>query len=248
MSQFIEHVVEPDTLLLAWQAPDHMKNRRRWLVARVNVSNAEWTLTYLRERDFEQANSGASYDEVRKLGYEGYPAFALSEQHHPKSVRAALMRRVPPRTRPDFPVYLAQFGFSGDADVSDAVLLAYTGGKLPSDGFSFAPELQIAMAVGDLIFDLAGTRYYVNESCSVRVGDPLSFRREPENTFDRDAIEVLCRDYRIGYINRLQARAFSYWMDHRSVEASIQRLNGRPGEPKVYAFVRVRPRKEPLAA
>ena len=251
MEQFVEHVVEPDRLLLAWQAPDHMKNRRRWVVGLVEVRSEPWTLVYLHGTAFEEANPGATYAELISLGFEGYPAFAIRGGSGPfdRGVREAFLRRLPPRSRPDFSSYIRRFGFHDGMKLSDAALLAYTEAKLPSDGFSLVGELKPEIAIGDFIFDLAGTRYQdFGDVCPAAPGDLLQLRKEPTNKFDSGAIEVLWKDSRVGYVNRLQAKAVGYWMDHRKIQVIVQRINGRPGNPKIYALVHVRPQNGSLAA
>lgn len=248
MKQTVEHVVEPSALLLAWQAPDHLRNRRRWLVARIDVSDLEWHLTYLKGADFAVANPGASYDTLSSLGYCGYPAFALKHDQHDEGVRAAIMRRLPPRKRSDFGMFLEHFGLTQATALSDAALAAYTGAKVPSDGFSIAGEYDANLAIGDLVLEVAGTRHQMPADCKLTVGDRIEFEREPHNEQDPKAIAMYAQGCRIGYVNRLQADIFGYWLAHRHLDASVQRVNGKPGEPRVFAFIRVRPRTQNLAA
>lgn len=251
MEYFVEHIVEPEHLLLAWQAPDHMENRRRWVVARVDVQSEPWKLEYLYGEVFQLANSGAPYEEMLALGYEGYPAFSrmANRTHFEKGVQDAFMRRLPPRSRADFQSYIQRFGFKDGAGLSDAALLAYTEAKLPSDGFSLVGELKPELQFGDLTLDVAGTRYQpFGDSCPARPGDRLHLRREPGNAYDPQAIEILWGEERLGYVNRIQAPVVGYWLANRSVRAIVQRVNGRSGNPKIYVLLQVRPLNSILAA
>lgn len=251
MDTFVEHIVEPKILLLAWQAPDHMNNRRRWVVAKVDVQTENWTLRYLSSDEFKKANAGKTLEQVLSLGFEGYPAFyrRATQTSFDRGVREAFMRRLPPRTRSDFPEYLRRFGFRDGASLSDAAILAYTEAKLPSDGFSLVGELQLEMTVGDLMLDVAGARYQeFGDTCPAKPGDKLRLRKEPTNEHDPLAIEVLWHDQRLGYVNRLQAPVIGHWMDTRKMTAIVQRVNGRSGNPKVYVLLQVRPSTDQLAA
>ena len=251
MQTFVKHIVEPEHLLLVWQAPDHMKNRRRWVVGRVDVRSTPWSMRYLIGSEFEAANQGATFEEVASLGYEGYPAFFRKGEKvsFDAGVHEAFMRRLPPRNRPDFLTYLQRFGFADALGLSDAALLAYTEGKLPSDGFSLVGELRSEILIGDLMLDLAGTRYQdFGDECPAKPGSELKLRREPDNAFDPNAIQVMWGDQRIGYVNRTQAPAVGFWMDHRKITAILHRINGRAGNPKVYVLLRVRPDNHQLAA
>lgn len=242
MTQLVEHIVEPSVLLLAWQAPDHLRNRRRWLVAKIDVASSVWTLTYLTGSAFEHANGGASYSQLEALGYEGYPAFSTSRASvHQHGVREAILRRLPPRQRSDFGIYAQQFGLSAGGAISDAALAAYTGAKVPSDGFSIAAELERSTMIGDLVLEVAGARHQIPDDCALRVSDPLELRPEPDNEHDQRAIAVYSVSCRIGYINRLQTDALHFWLSHRSIVATIQRVNGRAGSPRVHALIKVRP-------
>jgi hypothetical protein len=60
MDQYVDHIVEPKRLLLAWQAPDHMGNRRRWVVGHVDVGSTPWQMSYLKGEGFEKANLHAA--------------------------------------------------------------------------------------------------------------------------------------------------------------------------------------------
>lgn len=251
METFVEHIVEPTKLLLVWQAPDHMANRRRWAVACVDVAFESWQLRYFDETEFSVANAGASLDEPMELGFEGYPAFyrRAKQAVFTSGVREALMRRLPPRTRADFTEYVRRFGFKDAKNISDAALLAYTEGKLPSDGFSLVGELERSLQVGDIILDVAGARYQsFGEACPALPGEPLSLKREPDNEHDPQAIEIYWKGLKVGYVNRMQAEVVGYWMEHRKVSLVVQRVNGRVGNPKIYAMLKVRPTSERLAA
>ncbi len=251
MDTFIEHIVEPTRLLLAWQAPDHMSNRRRWAVATVEVATEPWSLRYFSREEFSVANGGVLFDDLLKLGFEGYPAFARKtrKSEFDSGVREAFMRRLPPRSRTDFAEYVRRFGFKDAEKISDAALLAYTEAKLPSDGFSLVGELEKSLLVGDFVLDIAGTRYQdFGDFCPAKPGDLLTLRKEPTNAHDPSAVEIFWGDVKIGYVNRMQAPTIGYWIDHREIHLIVQRVNGRTGSPKVYALLRVRPAKNRLAA
>ena len=243
--------MEPEELILAWQAPDHMLNRRRWTVATVDVRSSPWVLQYLEGSEFSSWNSGAPLERAIALGFEGYPAFFRKARQYTfgVGVHEALMRRLPPRNRPDFQAYLQRFGFKNGENLSDAALLAYTEAKLPSDGFSLVGRLREELAVGDIVLDVAGARYQsFGEACPAKPGDELSLRKEPTNEHDQSAIEILWNGLRIGYVNRVQASTVAYWIDHRAIRITVQRVNGRVGSPKIYALLQVRPRKRLVAA
>ena len=58
-----------------------------------------------------------------------------------------------------------------------------------------------------------------------KLGDTLTLKRAPENTFDKHAVEVHWRDHMIGHIPSIQNTAISQMMDRgEQLTASITQL------------------------
>jgi hypothetical protein len=144
MEPWIEHVDEPARLILAWQAPDPEKDRLRWAVGELSRATGVATFKYFDGDEFTRLNSGRRQDELRAAGFRGYPAFDVL--HTPSGefsdgVLEAFLRRVPPRSRSDFPRYLEHFRLRSSDGIGPFALLAVTEAKLPSDGFSLIDPL-----------------------------------------------------------------------------------------------------------
>ena len=243
MANWIEIAPEPTSLFLAWQAPDHMGDRFRWAVGLLERSAAgDCSLRYLQPGlDFETHNQGRRFEEVLKLGYQGYPAFSLRRERHSVGVLSALMRRLPPPSRPDFAEYKRQFRLPPYLFVSNFALLGRTEAKLPGDGFSVVDPLDGSVQHCDLMLEMVGHRYYAEEN-QLAVGDSVELRPEPENEHDPNAVVIqMVNGLKVGCINRLQTAAFRQWLSETRVTAVVERLNGRPGKPRAFIFVRVRP-------
>ena len=62
---------------------------------------------------------------------------------------------------------------------------------------------------------LAGSQYYAlgAQWQQMRVGDPLTLVREPDNRHDRHAIRVEWRGHKLGYVPRAENRAVAAAMD-----------------------------------
>jgi len=233
-------------MYLAWQAPDHLGNRFRWAVGVVERSAAGCSLRYLEPGvEFEVPNQGRSAEEIQRLGFVGYPGFPWKPRTYREGVLEAFLRRLPPRDRADFSAYLEQFRLPAQVRISDFALLAYTGAKLPSDGFSLVDPLDVDAETCDLLIEIAGFRYYGG---ALQPGDAVRFEPEPDNATDPQAIAVMHDDRRIGYVNRLKAPTFSVWLQNRSVSGLIERLNGNPDRPRAFVFVTVRPLPRVAAA
>jgi hypothetical protein len=240
MENWIEQVSEPRLLYLAWQAPDHLNDRHRWAIGVLTPTGNDCILRYIYAGHyFESINLDRNFNELLALGYEGYPAFPLRRELHPR-VMSTFLRRLPPRTRSDFDEYKYRFRLGSKLSISNFALLGRTEAKLPSDGFSVVDPLDAEADQCDLMLEIAGYRYYCKDTHLV-VGTPVTIQPEPQNRFDRNAVEVCVGDNKIGNINRLQAGTFRRWLATRKVSAVIEYLNGQADKPRAFVFVRVRP-------
>lgn len=236
---WIENICEPRRLFLAWQAPDHAGDRFRWAVGEVTAS-PQIQLRYYTGDEFASHNQGRSVSDIEHLGYRGYPGFRTRVLTHTDGVAESLMRRLPPRSRSDFDEYRKHFRLSATLAVSDFALLAYTEAKLPSDGFSVVNPLDCGEITFELMLEVAGARYYTNDTPRLQIGQQVQFVAEPDNHFDANAIMVCVAGFKIGYVNRLQAKAFRRWLGTADLQAVVERINGTSDRPRIFLFVRVR--------
>ncbi len=232
----IEHLVEPDRILLSWQALAS-KNRSRFVVGELVRKGDKVTLRYFSDsKDFQQAIAD---------GFTGYPAFQVQEgvTQYDNQVLDAFIRRLPPRTRSDFSRYLELRGLNPKAQISDFALLGYSGARLPDDGFELIHPFDNADGAFEFIVEVAGFRH----ESEVAVDDiPLeanvSFIPEPSNTVDDMAIRIELNGQKLGYVDRGRLDLF-----HRHLQAGHQltgevtRKNGTPARPLLYIYTRVVP-------
>lgn len=228
----IENLVEPRRLLLAWQRPLAGRERRsRHIVGEIELTGNSAVFRYLENLP--------DYQQAQREGFLGFPAFAIGDKVYTSGVLDAFMRRLPPRKREDFSEYLAQFRLPTPFTGSDMALLGYTGAKLPGDGFEIIPDLADADPPLELVMEVAGFRHQKVAVSSLSVGEPITLVAEPDNTAHPGAIAVLHRAGRIGYIAKPCCPAVANWLRGYTVEASIDRLNGKPQRPLIYLFVKV---------
>jgi hypothetical protein len=74
---------------------------------------------------------------------------------------------------------------------------------------------------------LAGFQYYQGEQLweEIKVGDPLTLAREPENAHDSYAVRVEWRGQKLGYVPRRENQAVAQHMDRGgNVEARVSKL------------------------
>lgn len=74
---------------------------------------------------------------------------------------------------------------------------------------------------------LAGFRYHEGKRLwdELKVGDPLTLTREPDNPYDTKAIRVDWQGHKLGYVPRKENDAVARFMDNgQKLEARIVRL------------------------
>jgi hypothetical protein len=231
----LTYIVEPEGLLLLWQpAGGNTLGLTRRIVGKILVDPFGVTVfRYLRnDEDFAAACS---------QGFQGFPAFDLKTEETREGVVAALLRRLPPRGREDFDQYLAQHGLPTPFPFSDLALLAYTGARLPSDGFCVVPVFPAGVSRCDYVTEVAGLGYtFDGDVSSIQPDDQVQFFVEPSNQVDQDAVAIYLGARKLGFVNRGLRRAFNDWIEHRNVSGYIFRVNGSSQRPRVFVRVNVR--------
>lgn len=230
----INHLFEPNRLFLVWQRPlASSEPRPRRVVAEILSTGKGVTFRYLAGTD--------DFDKALAEGFKGFPAFnpdGHAGEYH-EGVLEAFVRRLPPRKREDFSNYLAQYRLPEKFSGSDMAFLAYTGAKLPSDGFELVPDLIDSAPPLEFFLEVAGFRHQGIPSQAIAVDDPVRLVKEPGNPHDPMAITVEHALGRIGYLASPYCGAVSRWLESSSVETSIERINGNPERPLVYIFLKV---------
>ena len=237
----IEHPQHTRRALLAWQRPLGSPGRRdRHAVAELVQMQDCLEFRYLDDEALEPA---------RQDGFTAYPGLPFDSNELSKIAEEVLIRRLPPRDRPDFGEILRRFGLPSDADYPALTLLAYTGARLTGDSFSVCETFDGFELPFTYLFDVAGSRNDQNRCDEPGSGEQLYFEREPDNSHDRDAIRIVRADgTRVGYVNRLQTGPVGRWLDDARIDASVFRTNGRIEYPRLFVLAEVASMAQSLAA
>ncbi len=118
-------------------------------------------------------------------------------------------------------------------------LLAYTGAKLPGDGFEIIPDLTGIAPPLEFVIEVAGFRYHDIPASALRLGDFVNLVPEPENQTDNKAIAVEHAMGKIGYVPGPYCSSVAGWLERYGVTATVKRINGKPERPLIYLFLRV---------
>lgn len=232
--RFIDHIIEPEKLLLSWQAQSS-NMRSRFIVGELLLQNGNVTLNYF--------SSSEDYKNAVALGFIGYPAFPAKSVTHNNLVIEAFMRRLPPRSRRDFIRFLELRGISSNTQISDFTLLGYTGAKLPDDGFELVHPFSNVESEFELIIQIAGFRHNTEVSTDeINIGDAITFVQEPENKNDCHAIRIDLDGNKLGYVDRGRTALFEkYLQGNYQIEGEICRKNGVPERPLIYIYSSIKP-------
>lgn len=233
MTRFIEHLVEPQHLLLYWQARES-KQRSRYRVGQLEKRDGQVVLKY----DLQSSEMA----EAREMGFHGYPAFPLKQAEHSHQVMAAFNRRLPPRNRQDFSRYLELRAIPADAEISDFALLGYSGAKLPNDGFELVHPFDDPPDAFEVLVEVAGFRHESEwEADKLQPGDNVRFVAEPGNPVDDRAIRMESAGKKLGYAPRGHLDMLHRMLDRGAVlEGEVFRINGSPERRLVYVLTRIR--------
>lgn len=234
--KYIEHLVEPDRLLLTWQAQES-ERRSRYLVGELLRADDRVVLNYFKDT--------ADYQEASAHGFKGYPAFQAKSgiTTYDSHVMEAFVRRLPPRSRRDFPRFLELRGIQAGASMSDFALLGYAGAKLPDDGFELVHPFDDVDGPFEFIIEIAGFRYNSEVSADeLAAGSPVSFARESTNAYDPRAIRIEMNGKKLGYVDRGRLGLFHSHLDAGdTIVGEVNRKNGTAERPLIYIYTAITP-------
>jgi len=237
--RYIEHIVEPERLLLSWQTSQPGKDRGRMFVGEFIRNGEDADLVYLPD--------SADFKKAKSLGFEGYPGFNTNREKYDQ-VLFAFMKRLPPRSRGDFGKYLDSLRIRMDAKISNFALLGYSGAKLPDDDFTVIHTFENGVPPFEFLLHVQGYRYYVEQLpfASIKLEQEAIFQAERENPADLKAIKIVLNGVRAGYVCRGLTESFHKWFAAgHAVSANVERINGTHKLPEIYLYVSVETSIEP---
>jgi len=230
MSTLIKKIFEPKCLVLTWRSPN--PDGGYFSIAKIQrLENGNIEFSYLVDNE--------EYKKALSLGFKEYSAFRKEKIKYTDHVLEMFTRRLPSRKRADFKDYLKQIGIDPSVEISDFALLAYSSAKLATDNFKIINTLDDLTMPCEIIMEVAGVRYYVKDKTSINIGDSVSFKEEPTNIYDKNAIQIIHADKVIGYVSKVQCKQFKYTLKKNNVEATVLKMNGTELRPTLYLKVNI---------
>ena len=238
--KLIENIFEPKKVMLVWQANDNKFQRAtgaRFIVGEIINSDNGTSLHYYNNGDTNKA---------KELGFNGLTTYPYKESHtYNGDISAALSKRLPPTTRPDYKDFLRSFRISPESAThsSPLALLAYTRGEIAGDGFSFYPALDNMDLPFQITFEIAGFRYnglkhFKNPT--VLKNENVKLELDQDNMHDEQAVKIMLDERVLGYVPKgMRAFIGSLIPTHIQI-ASIEKVNGTAERPRILVFLEVR--------
>jgi len=230
--RYIEHIIEPEKLLLSWQAREG--ERQRMFVAELVRNGDDADLVYLKNSE--------EFSKAQHLGFKEYPGFSIEKDIY-KNVLTSFMKRLPPRSRGDFCRFLDALRIKSVAEISNFALLGYSRAKLPDDDFTVIHPFGNALPPFEFMLPVQGYRYYKERLPLGSLSDEMQacFEAEPSNEHDPKAIKIIINGVTAGYVCRGLTSSFHKWLqDGLTITANVERINGTQEKPAVYLYVSVK--------
>ena len=100
-------------------------------------------------------------------------------------------------------------------------MLAHTQGILPTDNYEFLAEFNSSKDL-KFITEISGLSKYKISSDILKKGDVLSYKKEPNNSYDKYAVKVFKNKVCLGYIKIIHNRIFH--RSNKEFKVSVQHI------------------------
>ncbi len=182
-----------DKIYLSWRVG---KGSPRIMVGILEEKDSGVVFQYLKE----------GVERARQYGFRGYPGLALEQTVHEKNVLDLFSKRIINFERTDTKWLLEFWEVDQSLKEDTLYMLAMTQGKMQTDSFeflaSFIPDNGLSF-----VTDIAAITHYGFDLDTLRKGDFLTFKTEPDNPKDPKAVEVYFEDKK----NELKEKQTSNW-------------------------------------
>lgn len=183
-------------LYMSWRRG---RSHRRILVGEVSLSADSVTFQYI--------PSGVK--EAQQYGFTCYPDFPDTSEGKLYDINVAriLSLRTNSAERSDIASYYNFWEISTEEAKNPICVLGHTCGSLATDNFEFLAEFESIKGIV-LVTELAGLSDRSIPTENLKVGDVLTWKKEPDNEYDDKAVKLFKDGEEIGYVKRIHSHIF----------------------------------------
>ncbi len=181
-----ENIKSEDNLLVIWQ---DNTNKLRHVIGKLTKTNS-YEFQYVKQE----------MPDLIKKGFKNLIAFPdLEKKYSSDKLFSVFSSRLPDKRRVDIKDILSMYELE---NYDEFELLKRSGGRLPTDSLEFVEPIYLSDKYIKRQFYIAGTKYYLDKSSFdlLKRNMSLSYRTEPNNSVDENAVQILCQGKVIGYI------------------------------------------------
>ena len=202
-----------DYLYLIWKSEN---TRRQYIVGQL-TKNSQYEFQYS--------------EEVQAAIEDGFRPLLcfqnLDEVYKNDKLFPVFKSRLPDRRRKDIKAILDKYGLE---EYDDYLLLKRSGTRLPIDRLEFIDPILNSNENVTRIFCMAGVRHYLKcegKDCSQAIlvtrGDELFLRKEPDNGYDQNAVQLLDISGNVlGYIPRYYSKGVTELLElEKKIECHV---------------------------
>lgn len=146
-------------------------------------------------------------EEAKKDGFSPYTEFPDFDKEYNINVLEVFGQRIMKSERSDISDFYDFWEIDTKFKDDKFYLLAHTQGLNPTDNFEFLADYNSNQNLRFLT-DLASLSKLKLSADSVKPGDLLTYKLEPDNKFDDKAVKVFKGDIEVGYIKKIHSRVF----------------------------------------
>ncbi len=146
-------------------------------------------------------------DVAKKDGFSPYTEFPDFDKEYTNNVLEVFGQRIMKSERSDISDFYDFWEIDNKFKDDKFYLLAHTQGLNPTDNFEFLADYNPNKSLRFLT-DLASLSSLKLSADSVKPGDILTYKMEPDNEFDDKAVKVFKGDKEVGYIKKIHSRVF----------------------------------------
>ncbi len=146
-------------------------------------------------------------EEAKKNGFSPYTEFPDFDKKYTENVLEVFGQRIMKSERSDISDFYDFWEIDIKYKNDKLYLLAHTQGLNPTDNFEFLADYNPNKSLRFLT-DLASLSTLKLPTDSIKSGDVLTYKLEPNNKFDNKAVKVFKGDKEVGYIKKIHSRVF----------------------------------------